>query len=143
MRVQIKHNGTITTTDIMSLANAIEYAHDLIYNILVYYRGAQDEFYIKDHPSTTKSTPSYYCIPAVFEYRIYHHYKECGWFMSEHKYDKLYSIKIIRDVCPVVQWDRPVITSKYLDEIIYLFNEGSSFNIDGRGPTNEPDHSGD
>lgn len=96
--VLFKTNGFETTIFTGSLANCVESAIDRVIDIVGYFEGyfEPEEFFMGSHPPSTVDMPRHYCIPDLNTFRIYRHVKLVGIFFSEHVYDKIATVKVIK-----------------------------------------------
>jgi hypothetical protein len=84
---------------VRSLANAEVEAENLVISLVGYLEGYghNSQFILKEHPTSTQGTPEYYAIMENDTYKIFHHVKMNYWLSSEHIYEKIHSVKIIKD----------------------------------------------
>ena len=84
-----------------SLANSIEVCLNEVMGYIGFYDGYSNPelFLLKEHPFTTRVKPLYYAIPCkntINSFRIYRHYKNDGYIFSEHVYEKVAIIKVVK-----------------------------------------------
>lgn len=103
--VLVKKNNTEKMIFCGSLANCQLFAENLAMDIIEYYDGSQEIYFLKNHNSSSQVEPTRYgmyddinnCI------RLYKHIKNSGYIYSNHEYIKFCKIKIfkIENLCSV------------------------------------------
>ena len=96
--VLLKSNKNEQSIYTGSLSNCLLVAEDKAIEIVAFYEGNRlpELFFQKEHPSSTLIKPLCYSIPSYNKFNIYQHRKVSGMLFSEHFYDKICSIKIVR-----------------------------------------------